>query len=189
MFCSNCGKQIPDNARFCDECGNAVNVASAQDSQSRQAPRQNAAYSGAVAYSQRAALPAAKLTAFSLPVKIAAIIVAAVIVVVGAAIAGGVLGGDIPNGEWKISGFEVNYFGRGSFVDFLGNKMSVYYLPGSFVVTGKYELKDGRIWMKPDEDDYSLFNRFFNSYDGYFVFNYSAGGEYIWLDGIRFERR
>ena len=24
MFCSNCGKQIPDNSRFCENCGSRV---------------------------------------------------------------------------------------------------------------------------------------------------------------------
>jgi hypothetical protein len=158
---------------FCQSCG----------------ARQGAAYSGSVAYSQKAASPAAKLPAFSPAAKIIAIIVVATIVVVGAAVTAGVLDGDIPNGEWKISGFEVNYHGRGSFVDFFGDKMSVYYLPGSFVVTGRYELRDGRIWMNPNEDDYFLFNSFFNSCDGYFVFDYLDGEEYIWLDGIQFERR
>ena len=24
MFCPTCGKNLPDNARFCDGCGNAI---------------------------------------------------------------------------------------------------------------------------------------------------------------------
>ena len=31
MFCSNCGKELPDNATFCDECGSPVHPQDAQN--------------------------------------------------------------------------------------------------------------------------------------------------------------
>ena len=31
MFCPNCGKQIPDNAAFCSECGKPTNTVSAPE--------------------------------------------------------------------------------------------------------------------------------------------------------------
>jgi hypothetical protein len=41
MFCPNCGSRLPDNTRFCDECGAAVGAAPARDSQPRQAQLQD----------------------------------------------------------------------------------------------------------------------------------------------------
>lgn len=34
MFCTNCGKKIPDGSRFCPECGAKLNVTSASSDQS-----------------------------------------------------------------------------------------------------------------------------------------------------------
>jgi predicted nucleic acid-binding Zn ribbon protein len=50
MFCPNCGKQIPDDARFCGECGNTIEAA-AQNPQPQQVPQftpnfNNAGYEG-----------------------------------------------------------------------------------------------------------------------------------------------
>lgn len=38
MFCSNCGKEIQDSARFCNGCGNAVSGGKAQSSASSSSP-------------------------------------------------------------------------------------------------------------------------------------------------------
>lgn len=34
MFCTNCGKEIPENVKFCNYCGTAQNNESAQNTQS-----------------------------------------------------------------------------------------------------------------------------------------------------------
>lgn len=38
MFCSNCGKEIQDTAKFCNGCGNAVSGSKAQTSASSSSP-------------------------------------------------------------------------------------------------------------------------------------------------------
>lgn len=42
MFCSNCGNQIPDGARFCQSCGNPVSAAGAPQPTGAPQPMQQA---------------------------------------------------------------------------------------------------------------------------------------------------
>lgn len=44
MFCTNCGKEIPDNANFCDGCGAQIGTTQAQPQQTPYSQPQQATY-------------------------------------------------------------------------------------------------------------------------------------------------
>ena len=44
MFCTNCGKEIPDNANFCDGCGAQIGATQAQPQQTPYSQPQQATY-------------------------------------------------------------------------------------------------------------------------------------------------
>lgn len=118
------------------------------------------------------------------------VLIGLVVVGIIAGVAGGANGG-VANGEYASpaysgNGLETNYAYRGEYVSFHGNKMSVYYVAGAYVLTGTYEISDGYIWLDVDEADYEMCSSFFNTSGGYIVFEYSKDGKDIWLDGIKF---
>lgn len=169
MFCTKCGAALREGARFCNRCG---------------AP---------VLRRPEAAKPKAKLTKNGW---IALSVVAALLVVLLAVSGGGASGGGKPGGVYASPaysnprhGLDSNYYGRGEYVSFQGNKMSVYFVAGAYTMTGKYSIEGGTLRLQVSDSDYELCGGFFNTSGGDIVFNYEKDGKNIILDGIEFYKQ
>jgi hypothetical protein len=127
--------------------------------------------------------PAAKLFAVAI----------VVIIVAGAwsGISNLVISGGVPNGTYRC-GYGSNHYGRGGTVSFLGRTMMIENVASTTLLDfeGRYRIENGLLYMKPkDEEDISLLAWFYDTENGYVVFDYRAGVNGIWLDGVEFTRQ
>lgn len=162
MFCRKCGAPLQEGARFCNRCG---------------AP---------VIRHPKTKIPLTRNAWIALGA-----VAVVLVIVLAASVGSSGLSGTYASPAYSNPrhSLDSNYYGRGEYVSFQGNKMSVYYVAGTYTMTGTYSIEGNTLRLHVSDSDYTFCSGFFHTSGGDIVFNYQKDGENIVLDNIEFYRQ
>ena len=163
-YCPFCGKELKKGAKFCQNCGNKIQVEK-KTTEATQAPSKSPSSSAqqpsptpitpepvtpqAVTQQLGAAPMQPKKTKTSLIIAIVAIVAVVVVllIVILLFVDGGILGGDEAKfcGDWEYD------FGGYSTVDFTFHKNNTYEFTSGYIIeTGTWEVKNSKLVIESD---------------------------------------